>query len=315
MKKILLLVFSFFLGVSLFAQKSAVIKLNLEKNKVYRMKMVSEQTIAQTVNGIQQNVLTNVSYTVSLKMLDMTKDFMVTEVHFDTLITNTNTMGKITAITSAVDGDIKSSELGEIMSCIMSRLSKNAVYVKLDFSGKPVEIINQKLLSDIVLKDTSSISLTGPTGAAVKKQVAATVGDDNLKRMIEMFTWSLPAREVSKGDKWEMNQQTNSGGMFLDIKTTCRLDEINGDMAKISAESKISAPPDAAPIQSPGATVTYDNLQGLSKSNMLIDIQTGLPVSNEAKTHISRNLGVSGPGFSMEIPMDINGESKVFTLK
>jgi hypothetical protein len=197
----------------------------------------------------------------------------------------------------------------------MNRLSKNAVYVKLDFSGKPVEIINQKLLSDIVLKDTSSISLTGPTGAAVKKQVAATVGDDNLKRMIEMFTWSLPAREVSKGDKWEMNQQTNSGGMFLDIKTTCRLDEINGDMAKISAESKISAPPDAAPIQSPGATVTYDNLQGLSKSNMLIDIQTGLPVSNEAKTHISGNLGVSGPGFSMEIPMDINGESKVFTLK
>jgi hypothetical protein len=48
---------------------------------------------------------------------------------------------------------------------------------------------------------------------------------------------------------------------------------------------------------------------------MLIDIQTGLPVSNEAKTHISGNLGVSGPGFSMEIPMDINGESKVFTLK
>jgi hypothetical protein len=315
MKKILLLVFSVFLGVSLFAQKNAVLKLNLEKNKVYRMKMASEQTVAQTVNGIQQDVLTNISYTVSLKMLDMTKDFMVTEVHFDTLITSTNTMGKITAINSTVDGDIKSSEVGDIMSCIMNRLSKNAIYVKLDYSGKAVEIVNQKMLSDMVLKDTSSISLTGPAGNAVKKQVAATVGDDNLKRMIEMFTWSLPAREVSKGDKWEMNQQTNSGGMFLDIKTTCRLDEINGDMAKISAESKISVPRDAAPIQSPGATVTYDNLQGLSKSNMVIDIQTGLPLNNEAKTHISGKLGVSGPGFSMEIPMVINGESKVFTLK
>lgn len=315
MKKILLLVFSVFLGVSLFAQKSAVLKLNLEKNKVYRMKMTSEQTVAQTVNGIQQDVLTNISYTVSLKMLDMTKDFMVTEVHFDTLITNTNTMGKVTAINSTVDGDIKSSEVGDIMSCIMNRISKNAIYVKLDFSGKAVEIVNQKMLSDMVLKDTSSISLTGPAGDAVKKQVAATVGDDNLKRMIEMFTWSLPAREVSKGDKWEMNQQTNSGGMFLDIKTTCRLDEINGDMAKISAESKINVPPDAAPIQSAGATVTYDNLQGLSKSNMVIDIQTGLPVNNEAKSYISGKLGVSGPGFSMEIPMDINGESKVFTIR
>ena len=28
-------------------------------------------------------------------MIDATADFMITEVHFDTLITNTNTMGKI----------------------------------------------------------------------------------------------------------------------------------------------------------------------------------------------------------------------------
>ncbi len=315
MKKILLSVLSVLSGVTLLAQSSTTLKLNLEKNKVYRLKSVSEQTVSQTVNGIQQNVVSDITYVMSLKMLDMTKDFLVTEIHFDTIITNVNSMGKTTIINSSAEGDIKSSEVGDIMSGIMNRLSRNALFVKLDFSGKPFEIVNLEMLSKMVLNDTSSITLTGPTGDAVKKQVAGSVSDESLKRMIEMFTWSLPAREVSKGDKWELNQQTSSGGMFLDIKTTCALDEITGDQAKISAESNISVPPNAAPIQSPGATVTYDNLKGLSKSDMVIDIRSGLPVSNEAKSHISGNLGVSGPGFSMDIPMDINGETKVFLLK
>ncbi len=315
MKKTLLSVFSLLLGFSVMAQNSAVLKLNPEKNKVYRFKSVTEQTVSQTVNGIQQNILTNISYSVSLKMLDMTKDFLVTEVHFDTLITNTNSMGKTTSINSTLEGDMKSSEAGDIMSCVMNRLSKNPVFVKLDYSGKPLEVVNLKMLQDMILKDTSLITLTGPSGDAVKKQVAGSIDDNNLKRMIEMFTWSLPAKEVSKGDKWDINQQVSSGGMLLDIKTTCRLDEIKGSIANISVESKISAAVNAKPIESPGATVTYDNLQGMSKSVMVTDIITGLPVTNEAKTHIAGDLGVSGPGFSMQIPLDINGESKVFSVR
>ena len=47
---------------------------------------------------------------------------------------------------------------------------------------------------------------------------------------------------------------------------------------------------------------------------MLIDIRTGLIVENTAKTHITGNLGITGPGFSLQMPMDINGESKVVAL-
>ena len=108
-------------------------------------------------------------------MIDATADFMITEVHFDTLITNTNTMGKTVSISSVNEGDIKSTEMADVMSCIMNRLSKNALYVKIDFAGKPVEIVNSKMLSDIILKDTSSITLTGPTAAAVKKQIISMV--------------------------------------------------------------------------------------------------------------------------------------------
>jgi hypothetical protein len=315
MKKILLSVIAIQFGISVMAQNSASLKMNLEKNKVYRLKSVSEQTITQTVNGNQQTVDSRVNYTLSMKMIDVTPDFMITEIHFDTLVTNTNSMGKTVSFTSTLEGNIKSSETGDIMSCIMNRLSKSALFVKMDFTGRPIEIVNAKMLSDLVLKDTSSITLTGPMAAAVKMQVANTISDDNLKTMIGMFTWCLPAKQVSSGDDWNVTQQMNSGGMTLDIITAYHLDGISGNYANITAESNIKASENAVPIKSGGASITYDNLQGLSKSNMVIDIRTGLIVEDKAKTHISGNLGISAPGLSMQMPMDINGESRVTALQ
>jgi hypothetical protein len=48
---------------------------------------------------------------------------------------------------------------------------------------------------------------------------------------------------------------------------------------------------------------------------MVIDTITGLVTDDKAKTHIAGNLGISGPGFSMTMPMDINGESKVVAIQ
>jgi hypothetical protein len=314
MKKILLSCITVLFCASILAQNTANLRMNLEKNRVYRFKSVSEQTITQTINGVQQTTESKVDYTLSLKMIDVTADFMITEVHFDTLITNTNTMGKVVNMSSVSEGDIKSAETVDVMSCIMNRLSKNALYVKMDFTGKPFEIVNLKMLSDLVMKDTSSITLTGQTADAVKKQIINMVSDNSLKTIIGMFTYFLPGKQVSTGDNWNVTQQMNSGGMMLDIITTYRLDRLNGNNADITVESNIKAADNADPIESGGAKVTYDDLKGLSKSNMVIDIRTGLIVEDKAKTHITGNLGVSGPGFSMQIPMDINGESKVIAF-
>jgi len=314
MKKISLLFFAVLFCSSILAQNTVDLKMNLEKNKVYRLKSVSEQTVTQTINGVQQTTESKINYTFSMKMIDVTADFMITEVHFDTLITNTNTMGKEASYSSVNEGDIKSAETADVVSSIMNRLSKNALYVKMDFAGKPLEIINLKMLSDLVLRDTSSITLTGQTADAVKKQIINTVSDSDLKTMIELFTWCLPGKQVSVGDDWSIIQQISSGGMLLDIITDYHLDRIDGNNAKITAESSIKTAENAVPIQSGGATVTYDDIKGLSKSDMVIDIRTGLIVENSGKTHITGNLGISAPGFSMQMPMDINGESKVIAL-
>ncbi|MDX9773621.1 MAG: DUF6263 family protein [Bacteroidales bacterium] len=315
MKKFLLSCITVLFCVSVLAQDIPTLKMQLEKNKVYRLNSFSEQVVSQTVNGVQQTTESKVQYTLSLKMIDETAEFMIMEVHFDTLITNTDAMGKIVAYSSANEGDIGSAEMGDVLSCIMNRLSKNALYVKMDYTGKPLEIVNLKMLSDMVLRDTSAITLTGPTAAAVKTQLISSVSDDHLKTLIGMFTWCLPAGEVTAGDSWDVTQQMNSGGMMLEIITSYHLDGIDGNNANITAESSIKPVANATPIETGVAKVTYDDLKGMSKTDMVIDIRTGLTVESKGKTHITGNLDISGPGFSMQMPMDINGESSVIALQ
>ena len=98
---------------------------------------------------------------------------------------------------------------------------------------------------------------------------------------------------------------------MLNIKTTYDLNAINGNDADVTAESTIKADENAAPLKQGGATITYDDLSGLGKSDMVIDMTTGLVTESRTKTHITGNLGVSAPGVSMQIPMDINSESVV----
>lgn len=314
MKKIVVIVIFATMWLAGIAQEKATLRLNPEKNKVYRLCSVTEQTISQTVQGMTQNVESKTRYVISLKMMDSTPDFLVTEIRFDTIDTQTNALGKNTVISSASKGDVTSKETSALLSYFMNCLSKNALFVKIDYSGYVVEIVNAKMLSDIILKDTASITLTGMMGDAMKKEIGNMVSAKSLKNMIETFTWNLPGKEVATGDNWQIIQKMTAGGMDLDITTASRLDQVKDHAATITAQSDIKAAANAAPIQSGGASVSYDGLQGVRKSTLLIDTRTGLPLESSVKVSVTGNLGVSAPGVSMQIPMTINGETKIKAL-
>ena len=89
------------------------------------------------------------------------------------------------------------------------------------------------------------------------------------------------------------------------------LNEIKGNAAGIAAESNIKASENAAPMEYSGARISYGDLKGISKSNLTVDIRTGLLMESKSKTRIAGNLNVSAPGTELQIPMEINSESMV----
>jgi hypothetical protein len=312
MKKIFFVALIALTGVSLFAQNTVDLKLNLEKNKVYRFRATSEQDISQTMNGVQQNTTASSMYVASFKMVESTPDFLVADVRFDTIKTITNAMGKVTTIQSSNEGNISSSDMSDVLSCIMNRLSRNSLYVKMDYAGKVTELINAKMLSGILLKDTASI--TGAMASVTKAQITGMVSDKALKTMAEMFTANLPGRQVQTGDTWTLTLNSNSGGMLLDIITSYKLDNNIGSNAGITAESNIQPSANATPMNYGGAMINYDGLKGLGKTEMVLDSKTGLVIESSSKTHIAGNLHISVQNNNIELPMEINGESKVIAL-
>jgi hypothetical protein len=315
MKRMLLSVTGVLICTLVIGQNGANLRMNLEKNKVYRLHSVTDQTVVQTVNGNQQTIESKTVYSVSLKMVDATQAFIVTEVRIDTISTKTNSMGKITSMSSATEGNVQSKETSDVVSFFMNRMTKNPLYAKIDFTGKAIEIVNSKMISDMVLKDTSLITLSDPVRSAVRNQIVNMVSDNSLKETIGMFTYNLPGKMVNAGESWSVTNTTNTGGMLLDITTSYKLDGISANKANISSESNIKASVNAVPMEQGGARITYDDLKGLTKSTIIIDISTGLVTENTSKTHITGNLGVTVPGVSMEIPMDINSNSKVTSIQ
>jgi hypothetical protein len=302
MKKILLSFTAILIGFSVLAQTGTTLKLNLEKNKVYRLKSSSDQTISQTINGMQQNTNVTSNSIVSIKMMDASADFLIAEFRFDTLITITNAMGNMT-----------STEAGDVMTVIMNRLSKNPLYVKMDYTGKVIELVNAKMLSDILLKDTASI--TGESAPVTKMQIVNMTSQKALISMAEIFTHNLPGKPVNSGDKWDITENMNSGGMSLDIITTYSLDGIKDNAANLTAESTIQASPNAEPLTYGPAKVMYDELKGIGKSEMVLDARTGLLIQNSSKTHIAGNLNISVQGMNLQMPMEMDGTSKVVSIQ
>lgn len=310
MKKLTLIILV--LGAVISLQAQTTLKLNPEKNVTYRLKSISEQNISQTVNGMEQNTNSTSTTYVSLKMVDATPDFLVMEVRFDTIVSLSNAMGKAVRISSANEGNMASQEAADVMTAVMNRLCRNPLFVKMDITGKVLEIVNFNMISDMVLKDTAQI--TGMAAPVLKTQVKNTVSYNALKPMIETFTYNLPGKEVKAGDRWSLLSPVNSGGMDLEIKSDYQLKQITSNTAEISIESAVNAAANAKPLSYGAATVSYDNLSGMGKSQMNLDITTGLMKSSTTKMVITGNLAVSAQGMNMQIPMVIDSQTSVSAL-
>ena len=149
----------------------------------------------------------------------------------------------------------------------------------------------------------------------IKMQIKNSTNEKALKTMVESLTNYLPGKKVAVGDKWSINTNTNSGGMPFDIVTNFALTAISGNSANVTAESNIKIGLNAEPMEMMGAKITYGDFSGISKSEMKIDTKTGLIQENTSKNHISGTLNVNAPGYNGEIPMVIDGETKVVALQ
>lgn len=290
-----------FFSLSLFAQKPIELRLKPEKNKVYRLKSVSTQNIQ--INNGQITTMVKSNSSISFKAMEVTPDFVMAEIRFDTIISNVQAPGMTLDISSNNPGSLSSDNIGDIMSVFMNRLSKNPVYVKLSPIGTVMEIVNQKMLSDIVLQNLDS--LKSPMGSMIKPRIKSMVDVKTIRAMIEPFTAILPGKAVAAGDTWTVNLTVDSEGMGFLYKNSFKLNGISNNVANVSCDSWVE-PLGTGPVNMNGASVSYD-VKGPGKSTMSIDINSGLLTNSSSTQTLQGNINANGT----QMPAQIDATTQV----
>lgn len=305
MKQLFLIAVAIFVSVSLMAQAPVNLKLNLEKNKTYRLKSTAQQNITVTYGGTTQQVETNTTVNFSLKPLSMEGDFILADIKFDT--TNLKVSMPAMVITSTKPGSLTSGNPNDAMNCILNRYSKAVFNVKLSQTGKVIEISNIKEISAELNKSLDS--LQGQL-ATVKGQLSQMVSESAIKGTIETITGFLPGKPVNVGEKWDSNIKMAGSGMAMSINSSYKLKKVTGNMAEIAGDVTIEP---VSQESSQNAQMSYD-VRGLGKTTLTVDIKTGLISKTTSKYHLQGNMTVKAQGNEMQMPIEVDSETVVTAL-
>ena len=307
MKNIISLILLTAFSVSGVAQKKADLSLSLEQNQVYRMKSVTNQNMIQTVSGNEQSVQTMSTTIISIKPLQIMDRETINEVRFDTIISIVNQPPS--EFSSVEPGDLNSEDPAMILSCILNRLSKSTFLVKMNNSGKVIRIMNLEPVTGEIFKDTNSIQ--GQTAELILGRVEDMLEEKALASMIESATAHLPGKEVSTGDRWEVDLNISGGGMNFIQQNDYRLESISKKSANISGELVMESTPGTMEIR--GAQITPD-IRGLGKSELMIDHGTGWIIKGTIRQQLKGELTVNAQGNTLTIPIEIKNESEISSV-
>jgi hypothetical protein len=302
MKKIITFVIFTLMVISLMAQASVTLKLNLVKGKTYVVKTTSKQVMQITAGGQQINMDVLSSTVVSYNVLKQENGVMDIEFKFDTISSKTSSpMGnKETNSAKRASNDP--------VEKIMNKMSANKIIAKISTTGKFIDFVNFSKFKDNVMFVLDSI----PTG---KKDMAKTVADMLLKEsavksMIEPLFAYLPENAVKVGDAWETSYVRSANGMSMLALNSFTLKGLVDNVASVSGKTEI----ESLPSTDPSAQMSQE-LKGSMTFEGTIDVATGLALKNTAKGKIEGTTTVKNNGNVMKMPVVVDSQTETIMLK
>lgn len=307
--KTLLLALIVVFGLSANAQQAPLnLKLNLEKNKTYRLKSSSTINQKQVMQGMEQVTdMTNDTW-FSLKPLSFKEDFFLAEVKFDTLKLS-NSMPKM-EVSSANEGDYSSAKPEEILQCAYNRLSKSTFLVKFAHTGHVIDIMNYDINAKNILEGIESIQ--GQMAMMIKPRIEMMAEKDAIKTMIESLTVYLPNKEVNKGDNWDVQFTIKNGPIAIYSKMNFLLEDFQDNAASIKGKITLEPAP-CKPADMNGAKISGE-MRGLGESDMQVDQNTGWVIKSNSNMQLKGNLNISMQGQEMQMPMEMKMQTEINSL-
>jgi hypothetical protein len=300
MKKILYIIIGLTLWTSCQAQKETL-ELNLTKDEIYNQRMVLNASMFQTIDGQQIDINMSMSGDMTYKIIDIQDAVYDMEVRYET-------MGmKMTLPFGEMEFSSDKNDENDILSTVLRKMINKPFFVKMTKFGKVIEVKNIESLFSDLLDEFPQID--DFQRQRMKDQLMQAYGEKAFKGSFEMCTAIFPDLPVSKGEKWTINTQLETG-MSAAIETDYQLKEVTGSYCQIIGISRIETVDKDAYMELNGMPVKY-NLRGTMTSDIKIDKVTGWVLSANIYQSVSGTIYIEDDSeelAGMEIKMTMINE-------
>ena len=279
------------------------IQLNLEKDKNYKILSYTEQTISQSMNGMDMEISMKNTNLISFNIVSKEMEYMMAKVSFDSMVNEMDMPGRSMVMSSAKPGDPTKQD--EAMNTAFYILSQNPLDVKISYSGRIIEISNANAVCEKMYKSLDS--LTQAAQMQMRPMLEASLNTASLKSMIEMIISYLP--ENTNATAWDSKTTISASGMNLDILSKYKVKEQIGNDITLTYEATIEPSGDGTATMN-GMKMTFD-LRGLGNGELTLDAATGWIIKGKAKQRMKGSITANG----MNIPMEVNSKTEFKTVQ
>jgi len=303
MKYILNLLIGFVFLTSCQAQKEKL-ELNLIKGTIYSQNIITNSSIIQTLNGQQMNINMSNITKMTYKVIDIQNTVYNIEVRYESMIM------KMSLPNGVMEFNSEKNDEKDIFSSILKTMKNKPFLIKMTRSGKINEVKNIDMVFSNMFEKLPQLSEVQKQ--QIKAQLMQTYGEKAFKGNIEMCSAIYSDSPVSKGDKWTINTQLESG-FSGKMETIYELKEITDSECQIMGNTTIKTGDKDSYIVSNGMPIKY-NMAGTMTSEIKINRKSGWILNAKIKHSIKGTGYVKDnpqmPG-GMEMPMTINSEMSI----
>lgn len=256
MKHLCSLLFSIFFLGGIYGQAQTSLQYNLEKDEVFAVKQVAEQTIVQDLEGATHELTNKMDGVLEFKVVDELESDYKIEFSFKDINLK---------VTSSIQGEImniKAKEViaGDIQSQIFNSLLNSPVYMTLAKNG---DILNVVGGDSLIARIMNIVNIEDEFyRKAVKSSMEKDYGSEALSGNYEQMTFIYPEKDIQVGDTWENEYQGK-----LKAKNIWKLDTINDSIAEISGTADV-----VMDIKDPSTTM---KLTGTQDTKITTNVATG----------------------------------------
>ncbi|TDG37657.1 hypothetical protein EZJ43_00755 [Pedobacter changchengzhani] len=279
------LTLTFFVALSVSAQKTYTIKQNFPIGKKYLIKMISDQFISQKIGeqniDLKQNIGTD--YTFDIRNgNDSEKNIEVT---YDRIYMTSETGGNKMNIDSDDQDTTKANPFRKL---------KGAGFTMIMLHDGSVKSINgvDKMLNDM----TSSMSKDTAVVRSIKQSLAKQFNAESLKQTMESSLKIYPSKPIKIGESWVSATKVNLA-MPMEMNSTYTLKDVKGNIAYLTISGTLASKGSFDAMNNKMET----DLKGTNIGDAELDLNTGLIMNAHSRIEMDGTIKAQGQNIAFKL--------------